>query len=128
MIVTWGAEANGQKWTFRVESNGTLGVGVWGGYIRTIAAVNDGQWHHVAAVLNDDGSPDVSEILLYIDGVVQTTSANNTQAIDTVPSQDAMIGTFENAGILGTWFAGQIDEVKIYNRALNEIEVHEIAN
>jgi hypothetical protein len=56
-IVSWGSSAVGQKWGFRMESDGSLGVGVWGGYIKTTTQlVNDGNWHHVAAVLADDGS------------------------------------------------------------------------
>jgi hypothetical protein len=76
-ILSWGAEQNGQKWIFRVESDGSLAVGVWGGYIKTAAAINNGQWHHLTAVLNDDGSPAVNEILLYIDGILQTVSASS---------------------------------------------------
>ncbi|MCI0498283.1 MAG: M12 family metallo-peptidase, partial [Planctomycetales bacterium] len=53
-ILSWGTEQSSQRWTFRTESNGTLAVGIGGGYTRTAAlAVNDGQWHHVAAVLQD---------------------------------------------------------------------------
>ncbi len=117
-ILSWGTEQNGQKWMLRVESNGTLGVGIWGGYINSAATVHDGQWHHVAAVLSDDDSPNVSEILLYIDGVLSGTSASNTQSIETAIGQDVIIGAYENAGILGYYFEGGIDDVRIYNQAL----------
>ena len=123
IILSWGAEQNGQKWIFRVESNGTLAVGVGGGYLYTPATVNDGQWHHVAAVLNDDGSPSVNKILLYIDGFVRNTTATSTQAIDTFALYDVMIGAYKNAGTAAGYFNGQIDDVCIYNRALDGGEI-----
>ncbi len=126
-IISWGTEQAGQKWMFRIESNGTLGVGVWNGYINSAAAIDDGQWRHVAAVLNDDGNPNVSEILLYIDGVLQSASASNTQAINTTARQNVLIGTSENAGVNGTYFNGRIDEVRIYDRPLSEAEIQELA-
>ena len=123
-IVSWGAEQNGQRWSFRVESNGTLGVGVYGGVINTTATVNDGQWHHVAAVLNDDGSPSVNEIQIYIDGAVQAVTAGSSQSINTVASQNVMIGAFKTAGVPGTYFNGLIDEVCIYDCALDGTELN----
>lgn len=87
IILSWGAEQAGQKWTFRVEGSGKLGVGVWDGYINSTATVNNDQWHHVAAVLNNDDRPDVSEILLYIDGNLETnTYVSNSQSVDTAAS------------------------------------------
>jgi hypothetical protein len=124
VILSWGADQNGQKWTFRVESNGTLGVGVWGGYITTTAKVNDGLWHHVAAVLNDDGSPSVNEILLYIDGVLQSTTASSTQTVGTIASQDVILGAFKNAGVTAAYFNGVLDEVCLYDRALGSNELN----
>jgi hypothetical protein len=125
-IISWGAEANGQKWMLRVESNGTLGVGVWGGYITTSAKVNDGQWHHVAAVLKDDGSPSVNEIQLYIDGVRQAAAASNSQPINTAAGQQVMIGAFLNNGVLSTCFKGNLDDVRIYDRAFSASDIAEL--
>ena len=66
----------GQKWIFRVQnSNGQAGairIEVNGGYQVGSTDIRDDQWHHVAAVLVDDGSPNVTEIALYLDGHVDT--------------------------------------------------------
>jgi hypothetical protein len=43
--------------------NRSIAVGVWDGFIMGSQLVTDGKWHHVAAVLDDDGSPDVSKIV-----------------------------------------------------------------
>jgi len=74
IIAAWGVwEGAGTKWQFFVQDyNGTAGairVSVAGGYIVGSTDVRDNQWHHVAAVLEDDGSPMSSEIKLYVDGV-----------------------------------------------------------
>jgi hypothetical protein len=122
-IVSWGAEQNGQRWSFRAEFDGTLSVGVYGGHIYTTATVNNGQWHHVAAVLNDDGSPSVDEIHLYIDGILQSTTADSTQSIETIASQDVMIGAYQNAGVPASYFNGLLDDVCIYDRALESSEI-----
>ncbi len=126
-IVSWGDGQNDQKWMFRIE-DGTLGVGVWGGYIKTTQTVNDDQWHHVAAVLENDGSPDVSEILLYIDGILQLdTNVTGSQLIHTAADQNVMIGVYENNSSYSSYFTGLIDDVKIYSRALTGDEIKDLA-
>jgi hypothetical protein len=131
-IVSWGSSAVGQKWMFRVESDGSLGVGVWGGYIKTTTQlINDGNWHHVAAVLADDGSPDVSEIQLYIDGVLEMNPyISNSQAVATTDGQNVIIGAvLDTNGISYTGhFEGFIDDVRVYSRALSPSEIQQVMN
>jgi parallel beta-helix repeat protein len=131
-IVSWGSSADGQKWTFRTESDGALGVGIWNGYIKTTTRfVNDGNWHHVAAVLADDGSPDVSEIQLYIDGVLETNPfISKSRAIATTDDQNVVIGALLDAdGVnYASHFSGQIGDVRIYNRALSPFEIQQVMN
>jgi hypothetical protein len=122
-ILSWGADQAGQKWVFRTEANGTLSLAVYGGYVNTTTPINNGQWHHVAAVLNDDGSPSVNEIRLYVDGLLQGTTASTTQLIDTIASQDVMIGAYRSAGVPSMYFRGLIDDVCIYNRAIGIDEI-----
>jgi len=121
----------GQQWMFRTESDGTLGVGVWGGYIKTSETINDGQWHHVAAVLSDDGSPDVSEIQLYIDGILETSPyVSNSRQIQTSAFEPVLIGArLDTDGVTYVQhFDGFIDEVRIYERALSPEEILMLAN
>ncbi|MBN1763952.1 MAG: hypothetical protein JW860_01740 [Sedimentisphaerales bacterium] len=126
-ILSWGTRDFGQHWTFRTEADGTLGVGIWGGVIHTTATVNDGRWHNVAAVLINDGSPSVNEILLFIDGVLQIdATANTTQSINTAGFQDVMIGMYESATGPALLFDGLIDDVRIYNYALSYGEIQGI--
>ncbi|MEN6309898.1 MAG: LamG domain-containing protein, partial [Anaerohalosphaeraceae bacterium] len=85
------------------------------------------QWHHVAAVLRDDGSPTVDEILLYVDGQLQTPSFVNSQAVNTLNTNTLYIGAFDNNGTLQNFFGGLIENVQIYNRALNAEEINDLA-
>ncbi|MEN6308313.1 MAG: GLUG motif-containing protein [Anaerohalosphaeraceae bacterium] len=126
-ILSWGNAASGQKWLFRTQSDCKLAVGVWGGYIYGNVSVADGQWHHVAAVLVDDGSPSVDEIKLYVDGIRQTATYNTTQAIDTAISQNVQIGSVHNGTAQVSFFNGLIDEVRIYDAALTQEQILRVA-
>jgi hypothetical protein len=59
-IVSWGGQERGRKWVVRVNNNGTLRAEVQNGWIYGMTPIHDGQWHHVAVVLDSDGTPDVS--------------------------------------------------------------------
>jgi len=119
-IIGWGGSPeSGEKWAFRCGQY--ISVAVSGGYIvGTEGEVNDNNWHYVAAVLVDDGSPSVDEIRLYVDGVEINTYSNSNQAIDTVADADVCVGVFLQAP---DYFEGIIDDVRIYDRALNEEEI-----
>jgi hypothetical protein len=127
VILSWGNAVNGQKWMFRVQSDGKLAAAVWGGYIQSGVSVADGQWHHVAAVLVDDGSPSVNEIKLYVDGIRQTATFSSTQAIDTIAGQNVQLGTVYNGTAQGSFFSGLLDEVRIYDVPLTGNQILRVA-
>jgi Concanavalin A-like lectin/glucanases superfamily/F5/8 type C domain len=126
-IVSWGDNIAGQKWIFRVqESNGTLGairVEVNGGYQVGSTDVRDDEWHHVAAVLDSDGTPDATESALYVDGILEANSATLDEPINTAAGV-VRIG-------LAPWhnrpFNGLIDDVRIYSRPLSNEELAGLA-
>jgi hypothetical protein len=47
-------------------------LNVSSGYITGSTRVTDDQWHHIAAVLEDNGSVDVNDVMLYVDGESDT--------------------------------------------------------
>jgi len=126
-IISWGAPSTGGKWLFRVQANdgyiGTIRVSAEGGYIVGSTYVCDGRWHHVAAVLEDDGTADVDEIKLYVDGVEELVSAVLPCEINTASDENVRIGCY-TAGY--TYFTGLIDDVQIYDRALTNNEIRKI--
>ncbi|MBM4104293.1 MAG: PASTA domain-containing protein [Planctomycetes bacterium] len=123
VILDWGANVSGQQWLLGIFSTGKLALFAGGPYIQTNALVTDGQWHHVAAVMTDDGSPSIHEIKLYIDGVPQGVTYSGTNAINTVSGPDVMLGAYEYNGQKSSFFPGLIDDVRIYDRALSAGEI-----
>jgi len=81
--------------------------------------VNDGVWHHVAAVRNQD------RIYLYIDGQPDTDSATGLPYRQLVNNSDSNFGlrAIGNRGTPSEWYGGDIDDVRIYKRALSQAEI-----
>jgi predicted outer membrane repeat protein len=119
-IVSWGGTGKGEKWLLMLRSTGELRLAVTGGGINGTTDVADGQWHHVAAVLPNDGTPHVSDVKLYVDGNEESTTFSE-QAINTASYYKVKIGVMS----VGTpqYFNGKIDEVRIYNRDLSAEEI-----
>ncbi len=126
-IASWGTNSPGQKWIFRVQAsngtNGALRIEVNGGYQVGMTDLRDGQWHHVAGVLTDDGTPNVNEIELYVDGEKELISANLDEPVDTATSGEVRIGE-------APWhdrpFTGLMDDVRIYDKPLTEDEIKQV--
>ena len=78
------------------------------------ASYNDGQWHY--AVVTYGGST----VRLYIDGV-QVSSLSTSATPDNTGVQPVRIGA--NSLALNGFFTGNVDEVRIWNRALSSTEI-----
>lgn len=102
------------EYMLAVTATGTISWTVYGnGYqfnFSTMKKVNDGAWHHVAAVRSGTVGT------VYIDG---SPAASQTSA--TIAPLDATIKTFIGADVRGssTYFNGQICDVAIYTTALS---------
>ena len=85
---------------------------------------SSGEWHYLTVVY-DKGEPSATEATLYIDGALQAPisqpfSSNNTNNFDNVPFfLSSRGGTLE-------FNANTMDDVRIYDRALNEDEVNNL--
>ena len=109
------------------SADGLLRIEVSGGKVIGTTPVNDGQWHHVAAVLVDDSTPNVSEVKLYVDGQLESYSVQGNQSIDTGSVSPVRVGIcIEQSG--GRYFDGLVDDVRIYDRAMADGEVLELFN
>lgn len=121
-IFGFGQNANGEKWNFRTQDdNGTIDgnirVEVNGGYITGSTVVVDNTWHHVAMTWEDDGTPNVQEVKLYVDGVLEivNTSQSNVINTDTVNGIDLNIGDDHS----GRNWNGWLDDIRIYDEVLD---------
>ncbi len=124
-ILTWGQEYNGGRWIIRVNEGGQLRAEVQGGNIIGSTLINDGIWHHIAVVLENDNSPAIEEAKLYVDGQLEIISASVTEPINTGFAENVLIGTYFAASN-PRWFSGLIDEVRIYGRAVNAGEIQDM--
>ena len=136
-IASWGNDNEGSCWmvTLGTASYGTPGalqLLTVGDSISGSTYLRDNQWHHVAVVLPDGGSY-VSDVLLYVDGVKETTSSVATVPINTgfcdssnPTTSDVLIGRFYRTGA-ALPFEGLIDDVRIYDRALGADEIASMA-
>jgi len=86
-------------------------------------AIADGNWHHVA--LTFAAQSDGGEVHLYVDGLSDTSTANGA-AWSWPAGQEIELGHSHDA----FWqsFNGQMDDVRVYNRALTVADVLIIKN
>jgi hypothetical protein len=128
-IMTWGTNAQSKKWVFRLDG-GRLRIEVNGGFRVGTTVLNDGQWHHVALTLQGGSSPNVTDALLYVDGIAESTyTTQQSQAIDTASGTSVYIGADRvTTNNNSRDFSGQIDEVGIWSRALAAAEIAHLAS
>lgn len=90
----------------------------------TVPNLYNGKWHHLAVTV-DRLLP--TGILWYHNGAVIGPSGNPTgRQASLVNTSPLRIGTRTAASPLTGWFAGDIDELEIFNRALTPAEVSSI--
>jgi len=121
-IMSWGTTTTGQKWRMRVDGTGGLRIEVAGGYHIGLTNLADGRWHHVAVTFEDDGSPDVLDTLLYVDGRLETTASSQATAIDTAASTVRVGRSSYNEEPI----PGEIDDARIYDKVLTAEEIQQV--
>ena len=88
-------------------------------------AVNDGKWHHCAAVIKKNPNETDKNILWYIDGVFDSSGIWKARLYEGIC--DFTIGK-SYAGS-GSWiFKGQIAELRFWNKALSLEEINAVKN
>ncbi len=144
-LISWGVNEPGARWLMlltrgsRKEAYGALQVAVGTGFAAGSTRVTDGQWHHVAAVLEGASNasfaiggpqavdnPSVGDVRLYVDGKPDAISASSDSPVNTVAGPDITFGT----RLTGEpyLFDGSMDDVRIYRRALTAAEIEELVN
>ncbi|WP_390615033.1 LamG-like jellyroll fold domain-containing protein [Maricurvus nonylphenolicus] len=131
--------------------NGQVFVGGWStseghGWVGTwhSAAVTDGQWHHVTLVLdasaNGANTTAPNSFFAYLDG--QDISGADTSASELYRGHTGDINIGRSGGSIryddgnggyqtdgsANYFAGEVDDVRIYDGALTPAEVNELAS
>lgn len=117
-IASWGTNTTGEKWLFRLNGAGNLRVEVSSGFRVGTSVINDGQWHHVAAVL--DGN-NVADVDLYVDGQLETVSSSQGIAINTTAGANFQV----TRGPHNNYLNGNISEVRLWSKALTVAEIQD---
>ena len=119
-IVSYGAEANGQLVSFRINSGAAyaLNFGHWGGagYDLGVGYANRNSWNHLVEVF--DGTTSFG----YLNGTLVSTQ------IPTAINIPANSTLYVGKRATGENFAGSVSQVLLYNRALVANEVLNIFN
>ncbi len=105
-------------WGF-IDGSGRIGLQVEdAAAAKSTAAINNGQWHHVALTRNKTSG----ELKVYINGSLNSTA---TSATGDKTSPFAAIGrmTDNNSGGTHRYFNGLLDDVRIYNTVLSATDV-----
>ena len=137
-IVAWGdSTSDGKKWHIRVNDlagDGTVGairVENQGGRVVGSQVITNNQWHHVAIAFPDDGSPDVTDTILSIDGTADQPSGSSSQPVETdISGPDAAplsIGR-RTQGANESYFSGQLSQVALFSGALDADQVASLAS
>ena len=128
-VAHWGQASTGTRWTIRIGAaqsdgltDGLLRLETGGGLIVGSTDLRDDEWHHIAVVFDNDGTPDVSDVRLYVDGVEETYTQVTAQAFNTVAGVDVRIGHSH----YGTRFKGLMDDFRLYDRAISQGEIIEL--
>ncbi|MCH9022911.1 MAG: chitobiase/beta-hexosaminidase C-terminal domain-containing protein, partial [Planctomycetes bacterium] len=126
-IISWGTANTGKMWLLMIDqnNNNALRAVVFGGTVIGSTPIADGAWHHIAVVLADDGSADVSEVKLYVDGKLETISSSTALPIDTASGTNVRIGTLFDSS---PHFKGLIDDVRIYDHPLSGSEIQGLSD
>jgi metal-sulfur cluster biosynthetic enzyme len=84
----------------------------------------DLNWHHVTFVINSLNGNTFSTIQIYIDGVLQSTSAyNGATQINSGNFANLVFGKSNKAS---RFFHGKLDDIGIWNRALTTAEIQQL--
>jgi hypothetical protein len=113
---SWRLQRNWGENTLEFGCSGLVVPGTAWGQIFGKTNVNDGHWHHVAGVYDQE------KIYLYIDGS-QDASA---EAPGKIRVNDEPVYIGENSQMPNRFWNGMIDDVRIYNYALSSEEISEI--
>jgi hypothetical protein len=126
-IVSWGRDLPGEYWMLEVDEDQRLRLSCGSGFISANEQqVGDGNWHHVAVVLDpvDPARPLVSDVSLYVDGRRRTIYRMEEAQINTGCTENVRIGASHVPD--GNYFSGVIDEVEIFDVAIGTTAIHKI--
>ena len=130
VIVGWGPNNPTERYSFRLNASAANGsqwalrLEIQGSYAIAQTPLNDGQWHHVA-VTHDAGST-IEQVSFYVDGQLEEglSGTSGGGAMNTASTAVFLGNSGHSTG--GYGFDGAIDDVRIYDHRLTEVEIQTI--
>ena len=110
----WTAGAVHFKLSYGLVNAGINGLD--GGDLQGATMVNAGEWSHMALTVAE------TRVAIYLNGQVEDARDLSAPMTNLVVG-GASLGAWNNGGDLQRGMAGQMDDVRIYDRALSEAEV-----
>lgn len=113
---------NGQ-YQVRINADGRPSFWVYGNSatqfeFAATTPIKDGEWHHL--LVQRDGTAG----RIYIDGVLNATASGTIRSLDgSIPIHIGCDGRDDNR-----YFSGMLDEIRIYDRALSDVEIPILIN
>ncbi len=105
-----------------LDASGRIGISAGNGTAaKSTQPVNNGQWHHVG--LTRDASS--GEVKVYVDGLLNSTAISDTGIKTT---SFASLGRIEDTAGTPAYFAGSMDDVRLYASVLGSADIQAIAN
>ena len=127
-VVSYGAAANLQSFGIYISSTGTPRISYYNLNWDTSTTLTSGNWHHIVAVYKGGNVETSTNTELYIDGVKQTiTKTGSLTGSANTSNSNYAIGYYK-ATPSGSYFDGEIDQVRIYNSALSSSDVTALFN
>ena len=121
---SWSLPPTGREFAVIVSANGTVDVGV-----HKAAFVNrnisDGLWYHIGFTFRPN------ELEMFINGVSQTITYQNNGTVNSIfktTGSNVSIGALNTNTTPGSFFNGQLDDLRVYDRALSYAEIRLLAS
>ncbi len=96
-------------------NNPTCTPGVGWNKNEKIKNILDGNYHHLVGVANGN------QVQLWIDGVLVNTITGSSSSVSSCFGGDIQVG--RDWSSFPNYFKGKIDDIRIYNRALSDVEI-----
>jgi len=118
--------ANEGRWVLKIHDNNVLKVVLNDDQnssgttfaVEGTTQVTDGLWHHVAAVFDRDAG-----LSVYLDGQIEISDSNLVDHSDNLFNVVDVFTGRSPAGLNSFYFDGEVDEMRVWNRARSESQI-----
>ena len=127
-LLTWGTQTGGAGFGLSMSGRGEIrffSVDNEGSSIQTaFSKIDDGNWHNYIIVYDNTIGNSILNVKIYIDGILYNNDESyNPQNINTIKGINMVIGEYSSAKSDWRTFQGDLDDIRVYNRVLNESEI-----